>query len=156
MPQTQCLTASMLEVGQSHTERFSFTREQVNAYCDLTGDRNGIHRDLEAARLRFPGIADIVVPGGLIQATVSGVFGTRFPGDGALGLSFMPQRFRRPVCPGDVIQVSYRITRIKAMILEVDIAIDDLGANPISSAQAKVLAPDAVYRAWWERQQTQG
>ena len=156
MPQIQCLTASMLDVGQSHTQSFSFTREQVDAYCNLTGDRNAIHRDLEAARIRFPDIADIVVPGGLIQATVSGVFGTSFPGDGALGLSFTPERFRRPVCPGEVIQVTYRITRIKAMILEVDISLSDQDGNPISSAKAKVLTPDDSYRAWWEQQQTQG
>ena len=153
MLQTQCLTAPMLHVGQTHTRTFSFTRDQVDAYCALTGDRNGIHRDLDAARARFPGIADVVVPGGLIQSAVSGVFGTEFPGDGALGLSFAPERLRKPLCPGDAIRVTYAVTRIKGMILEVDIAIDDPEGRRISSAKAKVLAPDDAYRAWWEKQQ---
>lgn len=142
----------MLSLGQTHTRTFSFTREQVDAYCDLTGDRNGIHRDLNAARARFPGIADIVVPGGLIQVSISGVFGTEFPGDGALGLTFVPERLRKPVCPGDLIRVVYEITRIKAMILEVDIRIEGPDGGLISSAKAKVLAPDETYRAWWETQ----
>ncbi len=148
---TQCLTASMLHVGQTHSRVFSFSREQVDAYCALTGDRNGIHRDLEAAQARFPGIADVVVPGGLIQASVSGVFGTEFPGDGALGLTFSPERMRRPLCPGDTIRVTFRITRIRAMILEVDITIDDPQGEPISTAKARVLAPDEAYRTWWEQ-----
>lgn len=152
LPQTQCLTAPMLQVGQTHARTFSFSREQVDAYCAITGDRNGIHRDLEAARVRFPGIADVVVPGGLIQSTISGVFGTELPGDGALGLSFTPERLRKPLCPGDAVHVTYTITRIKGMIVEVDIAIDDPGGNRISSAKAKVLAPDEAYRSWWERQ----
>lgn len=141
----------MLHVGQTHSRVFSFSREQVDSYCALTGDRNGIHRDLEAARARFPGIADVVVPGGLIQASVSGVFGTDFPGDGALGLSFTPERMRKPLCPGDTIIVTYRITRIRAMILEVDISIEDPQGEPISTAKARVLAPDEAYRAWWEQ-----
>jgi len=49
--------------------------------------------------------------------------------------------------------VTYAVTRIKGMILEVDIAIDDPEGRRISSAKAKVLAPDDAYRAWWEKQQ---
>jgi len=147
---TSCQTAEMLQVGQTHSVSMSFSREQVDTYCALTRDRNAIHRELAAAQVRFPGISDIVVPGGLIQTTISGVFGTDFPGDGALGLSFTPERMRKPVCPGDLLRVTYEITRIKGQILEVDIRIDDGEGRRISTAKAKVLAPDATYRAWWE------
>jgi acyl dehydratase len=151
--QTQCFTAPMLAVGQTYERSFRFSREQVDAYCDLTGDRNGIHRDLAAARLRFPGVPDIVVPGGLIQSTISGVFGTEFPGDGAIGLSFVPERFRKPVCPGDEIRVTFEIARIKGMILEFDITVTDAEGTRLSNAKAKVLAADEGYRAWWESEQ---
>ena len=151
--QTQCHTAAMLQVGQTHERTFRFSREQVAAYCELTGDRNGIHRDLAAARLRFPGVPDIVVPGGLIQSTISGVFGTELPGDGAIGLSFVPERFRKPVCPGDEIRVTFEITRIKGMILEFDMTVTDAQGARLSNAKAKVVAPDDAYRAWWESEQ---
>jgi acyl dehydratase len=148
--QTRCFTADMLEVGQTHRVPMRFSREQVDAYCALTGDRNAVHRELAAARVRFPDIRDIVVPGGLIQTCVSGVFGTDFPGDGSLGLTFTPERMRKPVCPGDLLQVTFEITRIKGPVLEVDIRVDDAEGERVSTAKAKVLAADAAYRAWWE------
>lgn len=152
MTRTDCLTAAMLTVGQRHSARLRFTREQVDTYCALTGDANAIHRDLEAARRRFPGVTDIVVPGGLIQSTISGIFGTRFPGDGSLGLSFVPERFRKPVLPGDEVVVTFEITRIKGAIIDVDVTVTDAKDERLTNAQARVLAPDEAYRAWWETQ----
>ena len=154
MTKTDCLTAAMLTVGQRHTARLRFTRDQVDTYCALTGDANAIHRDLEAARRRFPGVMDIVVPGGLIQSTISGIFGTSFPGDGSLGLSFVPERFRKPVLPGDEVFVTFEITRMKGAIIELDLVITDAQGSRLTNAKAKVLAPDEAYRAWWEAQQS--
>lgn len=152
MTGTDCLTAAMLTVGQRHSARLRFTRAQVDTYCALTGDANAIHRDPEAARRRFPGVTDIVVPGGLIQSTVSGIFGTRFPGDGALGLSFVPERFRKPVLPGEEVVVTFEITRIKGAIIDIDLAVTDAQGVRLTNGQARVLAPDEAYRQWWEGQ----
>jgi len=151
MPKTRCLTASMLEVGMRHQTRVSFSREQVDQYCALTGDRNAIHRELDAARVRFPDIRDIVVPGGLIQTTISGLFGTVFPGDGSLGLTFSPDRFRRPVCPGDELDVILEIARIlRGGIFEMSVSVTNPAGTGIGSAVAKVVPPDDAYRAWWQ------
>jgi acyl dehydratase len=152
MTETECLTAAMLEVGTQFEAKMSFTREQVERYCTLSGDWNAIHRDLDAAKLRFPGVKDIVVPGGLVQISITGIFGSRFPGDGTLGLTFTPERMRKPVCPGDEILVVIEVTRIKGPILEVDIRIDDEEGNRIGNAQSKMIAPDDTYRQWWEKQ----
>ncbi|MBK1731537.1 MaoC/PaaZ C-terminal domain-containing protein [Thiococcus pfennigii] len=152
MSSTQCLTAAMLEVGMRHVARLSFTREQVAQYCALTGDHNAIHRDPEAARLRFPEIGDIVVPGGLIQTTVSGLFATQLPGDGSLGLTFVPERLRQPVCPDEEIQVALEITRIRGGIVELEVTVDDRAGRRVTSAKAKVLPPDETYRQWWQAQ----
>ena len=156
MTKTDCLTAAMLTVGQCYTARLRFTREQVATYCALTGDANAIHRDLAAAQRRFPGVADIVVPGGLIQSTISGIFGTRFPGDGSLGLSFVPERFRKPVLPGDEVIVTFEITRIKNGLVDFDMTVTDAQGARLTTATARVVAPDAGYRAWWEGQQDDG
>jgi len=150
MTDTNCLTADMLQVGLRHEARMSFTREQVEQYCALSGDRNAIHRDPEAARLRFPEVKDIVVPGGLIQTSITGIFGSRFPGDGTLGLTFTPDRLRRPVCPGDEILVTLEVTKLRGPIVEVDVAVDDAGGERLSTAKAKLIAPDEDYRRWWE------
>ena len=149
MPETQCLTSALLRVGMRHSAKLSFTREQVDQYCALSGDRNAIHCDLEAARLRFPGVRDIVVPGGLVQISISGIFGTEFPGDGCLGLAFVPERFRKPVCPGDELRVTIELTKIRGPLLEVDVILDDDEGNRISAAKAKLMAPDEAYRQWW-------
>lgn len=150
MPASHCLTASMLSVGMQHESEFSFSHEDVARYLALSGDGNAIHHDVEAARLRFPGVTDIVVPGGLIQIAITGLFGTVLPGDGSLGLTFTPARFRKPVCPGDRISVLVEITRVRGEIVELDVAIRDRTGSRIGSATARVLAPDAGYRAWWE------
>jgi len=140
----------MLQVGMRHTAKLSFTREQVAAYCSLSGDHNAIHRDIEAARLRFPGVRDIVVPGGLVQIAIAGIFGTQFPGDGCLGLAFAPERFRRPVCPGDELTVTLEVTKLRGPLLEVDVTLTDETGEHISSAKAKLMAADDAYRQWWE------
>jgi acyl dehydratase len=139
----------MLEVGMRYQTKMSFSREQVERYCALSGDNNAIHSDLEAAKLRFPDAKDIVVPGGLIQISITGIFGSRFPGDGTLGLTFTPERMRKPLCPGDEILVTVEITKVRGPILEVDITIDDAQGNRIGNAQSKMIAPDDAYRQWW-------
>ncbi|CRI64725.1 putative Hydroxyacyl-thioester dehydratase type 2, mitochondrial [Thiocapsa sp. KS1] len=151
MTPTRCLTAAMLEVGMRHEARLSFSREEVDRYCALVGDHNAIHRDLDAARVRFPDARDIVVPGGLVQTRISALFGTEFPGDGTLGLTFSPERLRRPLYPGDELVVTLEVARlIRGGIVEMQIGIADPEGNRISEATAKVVAPDAAYRAWWE------
>ena len=152
MPNTRCLPPSMLEVGMRHSTRLRFTREQVAQYCALTGDSNAIHRDLDAARLRFPDTPDIIVPGGLVQSCISALLATDLPGDGTLGLSFTPERLRRPVCPGDELVVNLEVTRLlRGGIVELEITVDDSDGQRITRANARVVAPDEAYRAWWEK-----
>jgi len=149
---TNCLTAAMISVGMKHEARVSFDHAQVRTFCALANDRNAIHHDAAAARLRFPGVADIVVPGGLLQIAITGLFGTEFPGDGSLGLTFEPERMRKPVCPNDEVVITLEVKRIRAGIIEFHVAVDDAVGNPISGAVARVLAPDDNYRRWWEAQ----
>ena len=150
MPNTECHTPAMLSVGQTYQALLAFSREQVQQYCALSGDHNAIHRDPEAAALRFPEARDTVVPGGLIQITVTGLFGTHFPGDGCLGLTFVPERFRKPVFPGDQIGVEIKITRIRGPLIEVAVTLRDADGEAISTASSKLMAADDAYREWWQ------
>jgi len=142
----------MLKVGQRHAAQLSFSREQVEQYCLLSGDHNSIHSDPEAAQRRFEGARDIVVPGGLIQISVTGIFGTEFPGDGCLGLAFIPERLRKPVYPGDTIDVEIEITKLRGPLVEVDVTMKDMHGEVISTATSKLLAADEAYRQWWSSQ----
>ncbi len=153
MSARKCLTAAMLKVGMQHRQNFSFTREQVETYCALSGDTNAIHRDVEAARLRFPEVNDIVVPGGLVQIVVTGIFSRELPGDGTLGLTFSPDRFRKPVCPGETITVTVEVTKIRGELVEMDVSVDDAKGTRIGSAKSRLVAPDETYRRWWEARQ---
>jgi acyl dehydratase len=153
MPATNCLTASMLEIGMKHQAKLSFSHEQVERYCELSGDLNAIHRNVAAAQLRFPDVKDIVVPGGLIQITITGLFGTLFPGDGSLGLTFTPERFRKPVCPGETVLVTIEVTRIRGALVEVDVSIHNTDQIKIGAAKSRILAPDESYHRWWAAQQ---
>jgi len=151
MKGTQCLTTSTLEVGMRHSACLTFSRDQVEQYCALSGDYNAIHSDPEAAALRFPGANDIVVPGGLIQITVTGIFGSEFPGDGCLGLTFVPERFRKPVFPGDEINVEIVISKLRGPMIEVDVSLNDHEGTLISTAKSKLIGPDETYLQWWEQ-----
>jgi len=153
MPKTKCLTTSMLEVGMRHRARLSFSREQVQRYCDLSGDYNAIHENPEAARRRFPDARDIVVPGGLIQITVTGIFGTEFPGDGCLGLTFVPERFRKPVFPGDEIDMDIVVSKIRGPMMEVDVTLTGPQGDILSTAKSKLIGPDESYFQFWSEQQ---
>ena len=95
-----------------------------------------------------------MVPGELIQSTISGIFGTSFPGDGSLGLSFVPERFRKPVLPGEEVVVTFEITRIKGAIVDFEMTVEDAQGVRLTNAQARVVAPDDAYRAWWEARRT--
>ena len=153
MRPNDCLTAPMLKVGMRYEKRISFSRQDVDTYCTLAGDKNSIHNNLEAARVRFPEIGDIVVPGGLLQIAIAGLFGSYFPGDGSLGLTFEPDRVRKPVCPGDDLLIGLEVTRMRGDMAEFKIVITDSEGNQISGAKARVMLPDATYREWWESKQ---
>ena len=137
----------------THVETLMFTHEQVAQYCDLARDRNAIHRDVEAARLRFPDVHDIIVPGGLIQISITGLFGTAIPGDGSLGLTFSPERMRKPVCPNEALVVRIELTRKRREMAEFNIVIEDADGGHVGRATSRVIGPDQRYRDWWASQQ---
>ncbi len=153
---TNCLTAAELHTGQRYESRLVFSREDVARYCALSGDHNAIHADVDAARLRFPGVPDIIVPGGLLQIAITGIFGTQFPGDGSLGLVFTPDRLRKPVCPGEEVLVTIEVARIRSDLVELEVSISNAEGVSIGGAKSRVLAPDKAYQDWWASRRAAG
>jgi hypothetical protein len=58
------------------------------------------------------------------------------------------------VLPGDELVATFEIVRIKGPIVELEVTVVDGEGAQLTRAQAKVLAPDAAYRAWWEARYT--
>ncbi|MGB5763435.1 MAG: hotdog fold domain-containing protein, partial [Sedimenticolaceae bacterium] len=61
-------------------------------------------------------------------------------------------RFRKPVFPGDAIDVEIEVTKTRGPLVEVDVTMKDGAGNVISTAKSRLLAPDDAYREWWLKQ----
>ncbi|MDR1875612.1 MAG: MaoC family dehydratase [Synergistaceae bacterium] len=98
-----------LSTGMKESLSHTVTREDVDRFAELTGDRNPVHVDEEFARNSRFGrcIAHGMFGAGLISA----VLGTRLPGPGNL---YMDQslKFRKPVFIGDTITATVEIVEI--------------------------------------------
>lgn len=76
----------------NHT--FSFTQKQVEAFAEITGDKNPVHLDEAYASKTIFGKR--IIHGFLGASVFSKVFGTLFPGEGTIYLS-QTMAFHRPM-----------------------------------------------------------
>src|SRR6059058_5825796 len=82
----------------------------IELFTELTGDRNPLHYDREAAsRSRFAGI---IVQGGVTSGLLNAVVAEDLPGPGSVFLH-VDWNFRAPVRPGDVITAEATVTGIR-------------------------------------------
>ena len=100
-----------LRVGMTASAERVFTTADIDEYCDVSGDRNPIFRDDDAARGR--GFERRVVPGPLLAGMFSDLLGTRLPGRGT---GWMKQALRYPASayPGESLRATVAITRLRA------------------------------------------
>lgn len=102
-------TFAELRTGMRESLSHTVTREDVDRFADVTGDRNPIHVDEDFARAGRFGktIAHGMFGAGLISA----VLGTKLPGPGNM---YMEQtlRFLKPVFIGDTITAAVEITEL--------------------------------------------
>jgi len=84
--------------------------EQIEAFAQLSGDRNPVHfDDAFAKRLGFEGH---IAHGAVTAALLSAVLGMDLPGPGSV---FLEQRVRflKPVRPGDTITAALEVVRVR-------------------------------------------
>jgi acyl dehydratase len=101
-------------------------QEDIELFTVLTGDRNPLHYDEEAAgRSRFGGI---IVPGGVTSGLLNAVVAEDLPGPGSVFLH-VDWRFTAPVRPGDQITAEVEvletrtdkpITRLRTSVTKED------------------------------------
>lgn len=104
------------------------TARDIELFTDLSGDRNPLHYDAEAAaRTRF---GEIVVQGGVTSAILNAVVAERLPGPGTVFLN-VTWDFTAPVRPGDTITGEVQVLEVR----------DD---KPITKLATRVVRDDGV------------
>jgi acyl dehydratase len=97
-------------IGQkAHRSRVVAARD-IERFTEISGDRNPLHYDEEAARsTRFGGI---VVQGGVTSAILNAVVAEDLPGPGTVFLQ-VNWSFKAPVRPGDTITGEVKVTKVR-------------------------------------------
>ena len=114
------------EVGASAELSREVTARDIELFTEISGDRNPLHYDAEAAAAtRF---GEIVVQGGITSAILNAVVAEELPGPGSV---FLNTRFdfRAPVRPGDRITGRVEVTDVRQdkpiTNLDVSVTRDD-------------------------------
>lgn len=82
------------------------TQRDIELFTELTGDRNPLHYDAEAAeRSRFGGL---IVQGGVTSGLLNAVVAEDLPGPGSVFLH-VDWNFKAPVRPGDEITAEVEV-----------------------------------------------
>lgn len=97
-------------VGQRAERTRTVTADDIVRFTEISGDRNPLHYDEEAARSsRFGGI---IVQGGVTSAILNAVVAEDLPGPGTVFLE-VSWKFRAPVSPGDTITGRVEVTKVR-------------------------------------------
>jgi len=108
----------------------------IALFTELSGDRNPLHYDREAAeRTRF---GEIVVQGGVTSAILNAVVAERLPGPGSVFLE-THWRFLAPTRPGDTIRGEVEVTAVRE-----DKPITTLATRVVRQDDVVVLEGTAV------------
>jgi len=113
-------------LGARATWTRTFTADEVEAFARISGDRNPLHYDAEAASAsRFGGI---IVQGGVTSGLLNAVVAEDLPGPGSVFLH-VDWSFKAPVRPGDEITAEVEllearedkpITRLRTTVTNQD------------------------------------
>jgi len=98
-----------MRVGDVARRSRTVSARDIELFAEMTGDRNPIHFDSEAAeRSRFGGI---VVQGGVTSGLLNALVAEDLPGPGSVFLN-VDWSFRAPVRPGDVLTAEARVESV--------------------------------------------
>jgi acyl dehydratase len=99
------------DVGQTARRTRRVRAADIELFTELTGDRNPLHYDAEAAaRSRFGGV---IVQGGVTSGLLNAVVAEDLPGPGSVFLH-VDWSFKAPVRPGDEITAEVEVLEARA------------------------------------------
>ena len=126
----------MPSVGQKAQRSRVVTTRDIECFTEISGDRNPLHYDVEAAKAtKFGGI---VVQGGVTSAILNAVVAEDLPGPGTVFLQ-VNWSFKAPVRPGDTITGEVEVKKVRE-----DKPITELFTRVLLSDGTIVLEGDAV------------
>lgn len=121
-------TGRVPRVGDTASRSRQVTTTDIERFTELSGDRNPIHHDADAAAATpFGGI---VVQGGVTTAILNALVAEDLPGPGSVFLE-LNLRFVAPVRPGDTITGEATVTSVR----------ED---KPVSHLDLRVLRDDGT------------
>ena len=99
-----------MKVGDTARRSRVVQARDIELFTELTGDRNPLHYDAEAAgRSRFGGL---IVQGGVTSGLLNAVVAEDLPGPGSVFLH-VDWSFRAPVRPGDEITAEVEVLELR-------------------------------------------
>jgi len=99
-----------MHIGQMARRTRKVADRDIELFTELTGDRNPLHYDAEAAaRSRFGGI---IVQGGVTSGLLNALVAEDLPGPGSVFLH-VDWSFRAPVRPGDEITAEAEVIEVR-------------------------------------------
>ncbi len=126
----------MPKVGQKAKRSREVTSRDIEFFTEISGDRNPLHYDEEAAAAsRFGGI---VVQGGVTSAILNAVVAENLPGPGTVFLQ-VNWSFKAPVRPGNTITGEVEVTKVRT-----DKPITELETRVTLADKTVVLEGNAV------------
>jgi acyl dehydratase len=100
-----------IAVGQTARRSRVVSPHDIELFTELTGDRNPLHYDADAAaRSRFGGI---IVQGGVTSGLLNAVVAEDLPGPGSVFLH-VDWSFKAPVRPGDEITAEVEVLEARS------------------------------------------
>jgi 3-hydroxybutyryl-CoA dehydratase len=105
----QAHTFEDLAVGMEASLSRTVTEAEINAFAEVTGDKNPVHIDAEyAAKTMFK---SRIAHGMLSAGYISAVFGMKLPGPGAIYVS-QTLAFKAPVRIGDTVVTTVKVAEL--------------------------------------------
>jgi acyl dehydratase len=99
-----------MKVGDKAARTRRISERHIELFTELTGDRNPLHYDADAAaRARFGGL---IVQGGVTSGLLNAVVAEDLPGPGSVFLH-VDWSFRAPVYPGDEITAEVEVLELR-------------------------------------------
>ena len=128
-----------LSVGMEESISNTVSEKDINAFAEVSGDRNPVH--LDAAYAATTLFKERIAHGMLSAAYISSVFGMKIPGPGAIYVS-QTLNFKAPVKIGDTVVTKVKIVEMitdkKRARFECVCSVND---KPVVVGEAVLMVP---------------
>ena len=132
----------MITIGETARKSVTLDEVAIRSFAASCGDMNPLHHDAEYARgTRFGGL---IASGPHYLALLMGLMATHYTAHGPqVGIDFSTQ-FRKPVRPGDTIELKWVVTAIepkeKGDVVTLDGTITNQHGETVLTTVGKLMA----------------